>query len=234
MNFVTDSFTSLTESITYVISIFVPKLIAGIAILIIGLIIASMVRDLIKIVFRYLRIENWLENAGVVNAKEIKIWPNILAELVRWTIIFLFLMSAVETWAIPKVGDVLKELLLFFPNVFLAVIIGWIGLVAGRFSFDIVRHGIEGVGGKESIVLGNIAKFAIYFFTSLIILTQLGVAADLVKILFTGIVAMVALSVGLAFGLGGQEEAKNILKLLRTRIEIQSKLSSSKSRSSKN
>ena len=82
--------------------------------------------------------------------------------------------------------------------------------------------------------MGNIAKFAIYFFTSLIILTQLGVAADLVKILFTGIVAMVALSVGLAFGLGGQEEAKNILKLLRTRIEIQSKLSSSKSRSSKN
>ena len=96
-----------------------------------------------------------------------------------------------------------------------------------------MRHGVDGVGGKESIILGNMAKLAIYFFTSIIILTQLGVAADLVKILFTGIVSMLALAFGLSFGLGGQEEAKNILKMLRQRIELQSKFSSSKLKSSK-
>lgn len=233
MNFVADTFNTIYSSILYVISTFLPKFIAGLAILIIGLIVASLVRDLIKIVFRYLRLEQWLESAGVVKAKEIQIWPNLLTELARWTIIFLFLMSAVETWAIPKVGDVLNQLLLFLPNVFLAVIIGWIGLVAGRFSSDIVRHGVDGTGSKESLILANIAKFAIYFFTALIILTQLGVAGDLVKILFTGIVGMLSLAGGLAFGLGGQDEARDLLKKFRQRIETQSKASSSNSRSSK-
>lgn len=233
MNFVADTFNTIVSSILYVISTFLPKFIAGLAILIIGLIAASLVRDLIKIIFRYLRIEQWLESAGVVKAKEIQIWPNLLTELARWTIIFLFLMSAVETWAIPKVGDVLNQLLLFLPNVFLAVIIGWIGLIAGRFSSDIVRHGVDGIGSKESLILANIAKFAIYFFTALIILTQLGVAADLVKILFTGIVGMLSLAGGLALGLGGQEEARDLLKKFRQRIETQSKASSSNSRSSK-
>jgi len=233
MNFVSEIVRSLSSSIIYVVSTFMPKFMAGLIILIIGIIIASLLRDLIKIIFRYIKLGEWLEAAGLVKTKEIQTWPNLLAELTRGSIIFLFLMSAVETWGIPKVGDVLNQLLLFLPNVFLAVIIGWIGLVAGRFVADIVRHGIDGVGGREALILGNIAKAAIYFFTSLIILTQLGVAAELVKILFTGIVSMLALSFGLAFGLGGQTEARDLLKRLRLKIEKQS-LVNSKSFRSKN
>ena len=233
MNFVSEIVRSLSSSIIYVVSTFMPKFMAGLIILIIGIIIASLLRDLIKIIFRYIKLGEWLEAAGLVKTKEIQTWPNLLAELTRWSIIFLFLMSAVETWGIPKVGDVLNQLLLFLPNVFLAVIIGWFGLVAGRFVADIVRHGIDGVGGREALILGNIAKAAIYFFTSLIILTQLGVAAELVKILFTGIVSMLALSFGLAFGLGGQTEARDLLKRLRLKIEKQS-LVNSKSFRSKN
>lgn len=233
MNFISEIVRSLSSSIIYVISTFMPKFMAGLIILIIGIIIASLLRDFIKIIFRYIKLGEWLEAAGLVKTKEIQTWPNLLAELTRWSIIFLFLMSAVETWGIPKVGDVLNQLLLFLPNVFLAVIIGWIGLVAGRFVADIVRHGIDGMGGREALILGNIAKAAIYFFTSLIILTQLGVAAELVKILFTGIVSMLALSFGLAFGLGGQAEARELLKRLRLKIEKQS-LENSKSIRSKN
>ena len=233
MNFVTEIISSLSGSVIYILSTFMPKFLAGLIILIIGIIIASLLRDFIKIIFRYIKLGEWLETAGLVKSKEIQTWPNLLAELTRWSIIFLFLMSAVETWGIPKVGDVLNQLLLFLPNVFLAVIIGWIGLVAGRFVADIVRHGIDGVGGREALILGNIAKAAIYFFTSLIILTQLGVAAELVKILFTGIVSMLALSFGLAFGLGGQTEARDLLKRLRLKIEKQS-LVNSKSFRSKN
>jgi len=197
---------------------------------IIGIIAASLLRDLIKLIFRYVKLGEWLEAAGLAKDREVQVWPKLLAELTRWTVIFLFLMSAVETWGIPKVGDVLNQLLFFLPNVFLAVIIGWIGLVAGRFISEIVRHGIDGVGGREALILGNIAKVSIYFFTSLIILTQLGVAADLVKILFTGIVGMLALAFGLSFGLGGQEEAKSLLKRLRMKIERQVEIEGSPSR----
>lgn len=223
MNIITESFTGSLNTIFMMISSYVPKLIAGILLMLIGLVIASIVRDGIYLLFRYVRIDRWMESAGVVKQSEISMWPKIVAELSRWVIIFIFLMSAVEVWGVPKVADVLNQLLSFLPNVLVAVIIGWVGMVAARFAFDIVRHGVGGVEAKEEIILGNIARYAILFFTALVILTQLGVAAELVKILFTGIVAMIAGAFALAFGLGGRDEAAEILKKLRVKLEGQTK-----------
>jgi len=219
MTLVQDTIATIFSSWIAVVSAYLPKLLAGALILIIGLIVASLVRDLVKIVFKYFKLESLLESAGVTRSQEFAVWPNLVAEVVRWFTIFIFLMSAVEVWGIPKVADVLNQFLQFLPNVLVAVIIGWIGIVASRFSFDIVRHGVKGVGDREAGMLGNLAKYAIVFFTALVILTQLGVAADLVKILFTGIVAMLALSFGLAFGLGGKDEARKVIEVLHKKTE---------------
>lgn len=218
MNIVTESLFTVYNMAGLIVSTYAPKLLAGLLILLIGLIVASLLKDLVKLIFSYLRVERWLAASGVVKESEVKIWPGLIVELVRWITIFIFLNSAVTTWGVPKVGEILNQLIVFLPNVFVSVIIGWIGIVLAKLSFDIVRHGLKGVGNREAVILGNIAKYAILFFTTLVILTQLGVAADLVKILFTGIVAMLSLAFGLAFGLGGQEEAENILKNLRKKL----------------
>jgi hypothetical protein len=52
----------------------------------------------------------------------------------------------------------------------------------------------------------------------LIVLNQLGIASDLIQILFTGIVAMVSLAGGLAFGLGGKDAAKDIIEKFRKKL----------------
>lgn len=209
---------NLLFSVYGIVLSYIPKLFAGCLILVIGFIIASILKDLINIVFKYFRIDKWLETAKIARESEVKIWPQIISEIVRWSTIFIFLISAVEVWGVPKVGEVLNQLLGFIPNVFLAVIIGWIGLVTSKIVFNIVRHSIRGVGENEAVLLGNVGKYLILFFTVLIILTQLGVAADLVKILFTGIISMLAIALGLAFGLGGQDEAKQILRSLRNKF----------------
>lgn len=222
MNILIESLATILNSSMLFISGFLPKFIAGILILLIGFIIASLLKDLVKIVFKYFRVERWLEVAGVVKEKDVSVWPVILAELVRWSTIFIFLASAVQVWGIPKVGDVLEQLLLFLPNVFVVVIIGWVGLVVGRLAADIVRHGVRGLGSHEALILGNAARYTVIFFTILIILTQLGVAAELIKILFTGIVSMLALGLGLAFGLGGRDHASKILDKLLQKLETTS------------
>ena len=50
------------------------------------------------------------------------------------------------------------------------------------------------------------------------VLSQLGVAADLIRILFTGFVAMMALAGGLAFGLGGKDLAQDVLRGLKDKL----------------
>lgn len=214
MNIISQTVGVVFQSGLATVSSYAPKFIAGLIILFIGLIAASLLKDLVLLVFKYFRISKWLSTLGVVKEQELQIWPQLLSELVRWTMVFIFLMSAVDLWGIPKVSEVLSQLLLFLPNVIMAVIIGWIGLVLARFAFDIVRHSVRGVGGRESEILGSVARYSIIFFTVLIILNQLGVAAELVKILFTGIVGMLALALGLAFGLGGKEEAGKVLEKL--------------------
>lgn len=213
-----DSLTTAISSLVVSIAIYIPKLLAGILILLIGVIVASLLKDLVSVILRYSRVEKWMEKAGLKATPEANVWTTMLAELVRWTTIFIFLTSAVEVWEIPKVADVIDQLLRFIPNVVLAVIIGWIGLVAARFAYNIVRHGAGGLQKEESLILAGVARSLIIFFTILIILTQLGIAADLVKILFTGIVGMLALAGGLALGLGGQDEAREFLKRFRKRI----------------
>lgn len=219
MNIISESLGSIFNSSFIVLVSYIPKFIAGILILLIGIIVASILKDVLILIFKYFRLDKWFETAGLVKEKEVNVWSNLLAELVRWTVIFLFLMSTVDVWGIPKVGEVLNQLLLFLPNVFVAVIVGLAGLIISNFAFDIVRHSVRGLGGRETMLLGNVARYSILFFTALIILSQLGVASELIKILFTGIVSMLALALGLAFGLGGKDHANRILENLFERIE---------------
>lgn len=222
MNILTESFLTIFNTWFASLAVFFPKLIAGIILLLVGIVLSSIFKDIVKLIFKYFRLDKWFEAAGLVKENEVNIWSEMLSELVRWATIFLFLLSSVDIWGLPKVGEVLNQLLVFLPNVFIAVIVGLVGMVISNFAFDIVRHGVRGLGNKETLILGNIAKYSIIFFTALVILTQLGVAAELVKILFTGIVGMLTLAFGLAFGLGGKDEAAEILKKLRQKIDSSS------------
>ena len=62
-------------------------------------------------------------------------------------------------------------------------------------------------------------KSVIVFFTILVVLNQLGVAQDIIRILFTGIIGMLALAGGLAFGLGGKDIARDLLSELTKKVK---------------
>lgn len=198
---------------------YTPQFIGGLLVLLIGLLVAAILHRIVIEFFKLIKVSEWLEQAKIAKAGEVKVWPDILAELVRWTTIILFLVPAVEAWGVPRVTEVLSQLLFYLPNVFVAVIVGLIGIVIANLTYDIVRQGVRNLGSTSANALGGIARYAILFFTALIVLNQLGVAAALIQTLFTGIIAMLALAGGLAFGLGGQETAKDILRGIREKLE---------------
>ncbi len=210
------TFNSAVTSLTN----YVPRFLAGLVVLAVGLIAAGLAKKIVLGLFKALRVSKFLVTVKMVKEEgEFKIWEVILAELLRWTLTILFLVPAVETWGLPKVTDILNELLLYLPNVFVAVIVALVGVVISNLSADVVREGAKSLGSSSASSLSTVARYAILFFTVLVVLNQLGVAADLVRILFTGFVAMMALAGGLAFGLGGQDTARGVLKELKGRLE---------------
>lgn len=201
------------------IAAYFPQFVAGLLVLLVGLIVAEIIEQAVLGFSQLVKVEKWAQDAKLATSHDIKVWPKLLAELLRWIVVILFLVAAVDVWGIGRVGDVLNQLLLYLPRVFVAVFIGLVGMVVGNLVYDVVKHGARGVGHGSSVPLASLARYSIFIFTALIVLHQLGVAADLIRILFTGIVAMMAIAGGLAFGLGGQETARDILKGIKNILE---------------
>jgi len=198
---------------------FLPDFFGGLLILILGLVIAAIVKNLFLIIFRFLKIESFFIKKKIVQKQIIVVWEEILAEIVRWIIVILFLVPTLEVWRLSKATTVLNQLLFYLPNVIVAIIIGFVGLVIASLSYDVVKQAAKTLGGVSASILAGFAKTIVLFFTGLVVLNQLGVAQDLIKILFTGIVAMFVLAFGLAFGLGGKDLAKEILEEIKKSLQ---------------
>lgn len=216
----------LADTLVYTLSsalinlqFYLPRFLAGLVLLLIGLFASKVAKRVVLTLLKALRVGPFLVQVKVV-AEEgaFRVWETLLAELARWTVMILFLIPAVEAWGLPRVTDILNSLLLYLPNVFVGVIVGLVGFVVANLTSNVVTHGASGLDLRASKAFSGVAYYAILFFTALVVLNQLGVASDLIRILFTGFVAMMALAGGLAFGLGGKEIATEILRALKTRL----------------
>lgn len=208
---------SINSGLVLIIA-FVPKFLLGLVILLIGIIIASILKQVVLELSKALRVESFLKKYGVPEAKEEFSWTSILAEIVRWFVIILFLLPTADVWGLPKIDSILNEVLLYLPNVFVAVVIAMIGFVFARIAHDLVLASAKGLSPDTSRTVASITRWSIGVFVILAVLNQLGVAADLVRILFTGFVAMIAIAGGIAFGLGGQNSARDIVEDIRKRL----------------
>ena len=201
---------------------FLPGLLAAIVIFIIGVVIAAILRRALIRILNAVSFEKALSSTGIPTALKTAesslTVTSLLGELLRWFVVLIFLIPAVDQLGLGAVNDVLKSLLLYIPNVVVAVIIVAIGAIFAKIARDFVTATSTRLGGELSQMVGELARWAIIIFAVLAALTQLGVATDLIKILFTALVAMFALAGGLAFGLGGRETAEKFLKKFFDRV----------------
>jgi hypothetical protein len=198
---------------------FIPKFVGGLVILLIGIIVSTILKQVIVEVFKALKVEVFLRKYGVPEMKEQFTWTNLLAEIARWFVIIIFLIPTADVWGLPRIITILNEFLLYLPNVFVAAIIGLVGLVFARLSHDVILASTKGIDPQTSSAIASVTKWAISVFVILAVLSQLGVATDLIRILFTGLVAMLAIAGGIAFGLGGQGAAKDIIEGVKKKLK---------------
>ncbi len=197
---------------------FIPRFISGLIVLLIGIIIATFLKQILLELFKFARVSNMLKKYGFPQGREGVDWAQIISEMVRWFVIVLFLIPTADIWGLGKFVEVLNNLLLFLPNVFVSVLILMIGFVVSKLVYDVIMGSVHGLSKDSTRTVALVGRYAVLVFVFLVVLNQLGIASDLIRILFGGIVAMVALSGGLAFGLGGKKTAEEILEKLKKKI----------------
>jgi len=198
---------------------FLPSLLGAIVIFIIGWIIAVLLGKLATQIIRALRIDQILEKMGFKKSLEkanLKLDSGgFIGELVRWFFIIVFLMAATDILGLPEVTIFLRRVLLYIPQIIVAVLILLIAVLVANFLQRLVKASVDAAGLKSANFLGAVTKWAILIFALLAALLQLGIVPALIETLFTGFIAALALAIGLSCGLGGKEIASEFLGKLR-------------------
>lgn len=193
-----------------------PKLLAAIIVFIVGWIIAIAIGSLIERIIRYIKIDEALIKLGVDKPFEKTGWKlntgKFLNFLVKWFLIIAFLLASVDILDLKGISDFLRAVLLYIPNIVIAVIILIAAILIADFVDKVIRHSIKAFKPEKAYFVNFVAKWAILIFGFFAALVQLGVAPLLINTLITGLVAMLAIAGGLAFGLGGKDAAKSFIE----------------------
>jgi len=132
--------------------------------------------------------------------------------------IIIALIAATDILGWDQVTNYLQRVVLFIPNVIIAVIILLAGILLGNFVQRVVKTAVEAAHLASADLLSGMAKWAILVFSFMAALVQLQIAPELIRVLFTGLIAMISIAGGLAFGLGGKEHAHRFLDRLKNDI----------------
>lgn len=195
--------------------LYLPRIITAAIILLVGYVVARVVRTLLTKGLRLVHFDNVADRAGVTRAlqlADIKLdAAGVLGAVAFWWIFLAFIEMALDSLQLTAITGFIHNLLDYIPNVFVAILI----LIVGSLVAHVVADIIKGAGGEAGIsttpMLATIARSAILLFAVLAALTQLNIAQNMIFILFAAIVGMAALAGGLAFGLGGADSARSLL-----------------------
>lgn len=201
---------------------FLPSLVGAIVIIVIGWIVAIAVGKFVTKIFSVLKVNEALEKLNLKTSLEkAGIKPDLagaLGFLVKWFLILVFILAAADLLKLTQVSEFLNQVLGYLPNVVVAGVILLLGILFASFAKGVVESSLAAAKLTTATIVAGIVKWSILIFSILAALVQLKVAEDILRTLFTGLVAMIALAGGLAFGLGGKDFAQKLLEDLRKDI----------------
>ena len=190
---------------------FVPNLLAALVILLVGWIVARVVRYLIQRALKLVQLDKVSEKAGINGALKQANLPEpsqVVAKLFYWIVMVLALVMAVNAVKLTVATELLNRLLLYLPNVIAAIFVLVLGFFFGSLVRGLVQTALGGTETMDPEVAGKAAQLAIILFAAAASLEQLRIATILITNAFTVAFAAIAFALALAFGLGCKDLVK--------------------------
>lgn len=201
---------------------FVPNFLGAILVLIIGWLVAILLEKLVDQLVRVVglqslsekvKLEDTIKKAGIK-----KDLAALVGAFVKWVIVILAFLAAAEILTLTQVVEFLNSVLGFVPNVAAAGAILLIGVILANFLAEVIGSVTRGIETGYTEMVAVLVRWSILVFAFLAALVQLNVAQFMIQTLFTGLVALLAIAGGLAFGLGGKDAAGDFINKVKKDI----------------
>ncbi len=202
---------------------FLPSLIGSLILIIVGLIVASALETIIEKLISTLKIDALLrkiglgpffERAGIqINSGK------FVGLLVYWFIVVVFILAVTDILGLYGVSLFLRDVISYLPNLIVAVLIMLAGVMVANFLKSLVKASVASAKLHNAKFLSSLTWWVVIIFGFLAALIQIGIAASIINTLITGLIAMLAIAGGIAFGLGGKDYASHLLEKFRQNTE---------------
>jgi hypothetical protein len=201
----------------------VPRIIGFAVVLIVGWIISSLLARGVEALLHAVRFNDLARKSGFADfVQKMGVRDDsagVIAGIVKWFVRLITLVVAFDTLGLPAVSNVLNQLLLWLPNLVVALVVLVIGGLAANALSQLVRGATAEAGFSNPNMLATVAKVAVWGFAIVVAVTQLGIATTLINTLLIGLIGSMALAFGLAFGLGGRDRVAQVLDTIGRNAE---------------
>jgi len=197
---------------------FLPQLVIGVVLLLVGWILARLFRLLLIRVLKLMRVDVAAEKAGIedflLRGGVQYTTVNVIANVVYWFLMLALTLAVLNSLGLAVAAELFNKVLLYIPNIIGAVLV----LVFGTLFAKLVRGAaftyLSNVGISGAEFLTNVAHWAMIFLIIFIALQQLSLGGQILVSAFEMAFGGLCLALAIAFGLAGKEWAMQILEKL--------------------
>ncbi|MFZ1721244.1 MAG: hypothetical protein WAU07_01945 [Microgenomates group bacterium] len=210
-----ETFSIITNQALADIVTFLPRIIAGLVVFIIGAALARAFRSLIKKMLDSLSlssavektpIEHFLRNADITQKFE-----EIVAGIMYWVVMLVVIHTTVTILGLSSLSLLLQSIIGFLPRVVSSIIILFFGVLFAGMVETVVKGAIKSLDGRSARLLGKIASYLVVVMSIMAAISELGIAQEFILVLFIGFVATLTVAGGLAVGLGSKDLVATVL-----------------------
>ncbi|MBL91887.1 MAG: hypothetical protein CMH56_08785 [Myxococcales bacterium] len=193
-----------------------PKLLAAVLVLVVGWLVAKVVRSGSVKVMKIIKLDTISQKTGV---DDFLARGNIsggtlgaVSVTIYWLFLLLTLLIAMNLVGITEAEVVFKSVFAVIPKVVLAVVILILGLSFASFMAEVVQTASANAQIRQARMLSQVARYAIIIFVAMMALNQLEIGTEILRNAFLILFGAVCLALSLAFGLGCRELAGEIAR----------------------
>jgi len=197
------------------ISQFFVNVLLVIIILIIGWAIAKVIKTLVTKLLRAIKLDQLSDRIDLDNMLAKGGISYSLSELIGvicyWLALLITFVVAINAIGLTMAADLLNKIVLYVPNIIAAVFILILGMFLATLLSNIVKTAANNAGLSQAKLLGKVVEVVVIIFTIAVALEQLGIAAKIIELIISIVLASIGLSVALAFGLGCRDMAAKFI-----------------------
>jgi Conserved TM helix len=198
---------------------FLPNLIAGLVILLLGWVIAAVFARVTRVLARRLKFDRLLGKLGLANVEEPASGSRWLGSLVFGIVMLVAVMQASRAWKLDFIANGLAAFIAYLPHVLAAAVVFGVALYLGNWVRDrfyrarVVEPEAERAVGTLTAgprFLPGLVRGVIIGIGAFMALRELQIAPEIVNAAFMFTIGALAVAGAIAFGLGGREVAGRI------------------------